>query len=140
VGYVQHFFWLAQQGLQVGIYLFPSLTFLAAAGLVAAAAAAAFGPKLPWRNWAWLCLPFLVPVVILAYGVAFAYAGPIGTAPAWRGLVVVVLIWSHVPIGLAFLALDRKNPLVPIGLTGFQMWLSFCMGVMSSMSATNIWL
>lgn len=137
---VEYFFWLAGLGFEVGVFLFPVLSLFAVAGLVTAGFAACHGPELPWDRWAWLHLPFLIPPAILAYGVAFNYRGPVGSTPAWRGLVIDVLVWSHVPIGLALLRLCRKCPLVPIGLTAFQMWLSFCMAFVSSMSVTNRWL
>jgi hypothetical protein len=136
---VVYFFWQAVEGLEVGFFLFPHLPVLAVLGLVAAVSAAFRGPKLTRGKWVWLNLPFLMPAAILAYGLAFKYSGP-GSAPAWRSQVIDVLVGSHVPIGLVLLVVCRRNPLVPIGLTGFQMWLSFSMGCVSYMFVTNKWL
>jgi hypothetical protein len=140
VGLVAYFFWLAMQALEVGLFLFPLLALLAAAGLVLAVTAAYRHPEPLRGKWKWLALSFVIPVAILAYGVAFNYGGSIGSAPAWRGLVLDVLVWSHVPVGLVLMAVVRKNLLVPLGLSAFQMWLSFSAAFMSYMSVTNVWL
>ena len=58
----------------------------------------------------------------------------------WRGQVLSVLVWAHVPIGLVLLAVARRNPLVPVGLSVFQWWASCSAAFMSYMSVTNNWL
>lgn len=140
MGPVLFFFWLASQAVGVGLFLLPIYALLALTGLVVACVAAARNPAPLKGKWVWLLLPFAITVVILAYGVAFNYGGPIGSAPAWRGRVLDVLVWAHVPFGLALVAIVRRNPLVPLGLSVFQWWASCSAAVMSYMSVTNVWL
>jgi hypothetical protein len=140
MGPVSYFFWLASQAIEVGIGLLPIYAIVALLGLGTAGVSAARDPESLRRKWRWLLFPLAIPVLILAYGVAFHYSGPIGSAPAWRVQVLNVLVWSHVPIGLVQLAVVRRNPLVPLGLSVFQWWLSLSAAFMSSMSVTNNWL
>jgi hypothetical protein len=72
---VEYFLWLAANGLQVGLFLTPYLALLGATGLITALVANGCRPGVLARKWRWLNLPFLLPPLILAYGVAFRYAG-----------------------------------------------------------------
>jgi hypothetical protein len=139
-GPVGYFFWLASQSIEVGLVLLPIPALFAVTGLIVAAIAAIRNPAPLKGKWVWLLLPFVVPTGILAYGVAFNYSGPLGSAAPWRGQVLEVLVWVHVPIGVVLLVVARKNPLVPIGLSVFQWWASCSAAIMSYMSVTNIWL
>ena len=139
MGHVKYFFWLASEAPSVAI-LAPVYAILAFAGLVIALVATVRHPELLHGKWKWLLLPFAIPIAILVYGVAFKYDGDIGTAPAWRALLIAIMFWSHVPIGLALIFIARRNWLVPVGLSAFQMWLSLCAAFMSCMSVTNVWL
>ncbi len=139
-GPIGYFFWLASQAVEAGLVLLPIPALFALAGLVTAGFAA-ISNSVPLKGrWVWLLLPFAIPIVILAYGVAFKYGGPLGSSPLWRGQVLDVLVWVHVPFGLILLAVARRNPLVPVGLSVFQWWASCSAAIMSYMSVTNIWL
>jgi hypothetical protein len=139
-GPVGYFFWLASQSVGIGLFLLPIQAMIAFTAVVAAGFAAIWNPAQLKGKWLWLLLPFVIPVVILAFGVAFHYQGPLGSAPPWRGQVLDVLVWAHVPIGLVLLVVARRNPLVPLGLSVFQWWVSCGAAFMSYMSVTNIWL
>lgn len=140
MGYIAYFLQMIVWSLEC-LFLSPPILLLAAlGGLVMAIIAASRCPEALRGKWKWLSLPFLMPTIIILFGMIFQYRGDIGTAPAWPGLVIAILLWSHVPIGLVLVAIARKNFLVPIGLTAFQMWLSLGAAFMSSMSVTNVWL
>lgn len=138
---VDYFFWLAGQSIQVGLMLMPSIALLAFLGLVIAFAAHINRPEAIKRKWRWLLLPFLIPIVILLYGVIFRYAGPRHSPETTqRVLVLQILLWSHVPIAFIFTIFLRQNPLVPLGLSFFQFWLSLSTAAMAGMSVTGNWL
>jgi hypothetical protein len=136
---ISYFFVLLSLVLEVPL-LFPVLSAGAAAALFIALMAANRNPEALRGKWKWLSLPFVMPFVILLYGVFFNYDGQIGTAAAWRSNYLDVMLWLHIPIGLLLVAIARRNALVPLGLSAFQMWLSFCAAFVSYMSVTNIWL
>lgn len=138
--FFRSFFWLASQAMLVGVFLFPAITVLAVAGLIAAGVAAALDPEPLRGKWKWLLLPFGFPVIILAYGVVFHQDTSTCCAPAWRAQVLYVLLAAHVVVSLVLVAVARRNPLVPFGLSGFQIFLSFSASFMSGMSVTGIWL
>ena len=138
---VGYFFWLAEQSIQVGLVLMPSIALLAFLGLVIAIGSHINRPEAMQRKWRWILLPFLIPIVILLYGVFFQYAGS-GYSPdtTQRVLVLQILLWSHVPIAIIFTILVRQNPLVPLGLSFFQFWLSLSTAALAGMSVTGNWL
>jgi hypothetical protein len=135
-----YFFWLGSQAIEVALFFYPEFAFIAACGLIASIVAGIRNPEPLRRRWVLLVVPALIPVAILGYGVAFNYAGAMGTAPQWRSQVVDALFWSHIPVAIPIMVMLRRNPLVPLGVSGFLMWYSRGAAVMSSMSVTNEWL
>jgi hypothetical protein len=140
MGGLGYFLWLAGQALIAGPVLLPVPTLLAATGLVVALAGARGNPELRRPRSLWLLLPFAVPVAILAYGVVFAYDGPVWSAPPWRRAVVAGLIGAHLPLAALLLWRLRGIRLVVLGVSAIQLWLSLCAGFMAVMSVTNVWL
>jgi hypothetical protein len=138
---IGNFFWLWLQALMAGPILFPVITLLAAVGLLTAVRSAlANRERFLHRRSLWLLAPFLIPNLIVLYGVVFVYDGPVWSAPAWRGQVIYALLWSHVPIAGLLLWRLRTIWVVVLGLSVVQAWLSFCTGFMAYMSVTNVWL
>jgi hypothetical protein len=80
---IGYFFFLLSQSLFVPIFC-PMPSLLCIGALVVAWLAARKDQRVWRKRSLWLLLPFAVPILILAYGVAFKYDGPIGTAPEWR--------------------------------------------------------
>ncbi len=136
---IAYFFFLGTQALFAPI-LFPIPSLLCIGALGAAWLAARKDQRVWRRRSLWFLLPFAVPILILAYGVAFKYDGAIGTAPEWRGRVLDYLVWSEVPIAVLLLVIVRVNPLVVLGISVFAWGLSCCTAFMSYMSVTNVWL
>jgi len=138
---VGYFVWLARSSLEVGVVLLPHVALLALLGTIIAIAAFAQRPEATEKKWRWLLLPFLIPVIILIYGVAFRHPGP-GFSPetTTRILVLQVLLWSHLPIAIILTILVRRNPLVPLGLAFLQFWVSLSTSAMAAMSVTGNWL
>ncbi len=134
------FLGLALLALEVGVSLFPVLAGLGITGLAVAGVAAAVRPAPLRGRWPWLLAPSAVAPALLAYGVAFAASDPPGPVGAWHPTVLAALFWFHVPIGLALVIVFRRNPLVPLGLSAFQMWLSFGAACVASMAVTGVWL
>jgi hypothetical protein len=87
-------------------------------------------------------LPFLIPVVILGYGVVFEWddARRSPVQPHLAG--IDFLFWSHVPLALILSGLFRRHWhwVVVIGLSLFSAWLSVGAAAVSTMSITGRWL
>lgn len=138
--YINFFFELGNQAILAGVLLTPLFALVAIAGLAIAAWSASRNLVHLSGKWVWLCIPLIIPVIILMYGVAFNYQGRAGSAPHWRTQVVYALLLAHIPIMLGLLVLFRRAPIVVLGLSVFQFWLSFSTAIMAQMSATNSWL
>ena len=120
--------------------LMPGYQMVGLCGLAVALVAAAVSP-VPLRDrWKWLLAPFLITVLILAYGAAFQFEGGPAEAAPWRVNVLLLLLSLHAPATLALVIYFRRNLLVPLGLAVFQAWYSYCAFIMSGMSVTNNWL
>ncbi len=140
MGAVLYFFWLASQAIEVGLFLTPLFALMALAGLGVAGVGAYRSPASLAGKRIWLLLPFAITIAILAYGVAFNYGGSVGSAPTWRAQVLQGLVWLHAPMVLVVLVVLRRAPWVVLGLSAFQVWLSFSASIVSYMSVTNVWL
>lgn len=144
---IGYFFWLAGMSWELFFGL-PSvsvltlvLSILAFLGLIAATIASALRPSATKKKWRWLLLPFLIPLVMLIFGVAYRHDVSGRSLENSIGEQVLhILLWSHIPIAILLTILVRKNPLVPIGLSFLQFWLSFCTYAVASMSVTGNWL
>jgi len=138
---VGYFFWLAEQSIQAGLVLMPFFTLLAFLALVIAVVAHVNRPEAMQRKWRWILIPFLIPIAILIYGVVFRYTGT-GHSPdtTKRVLVLQILLWSHIPIAIILMFIVKRNPLVPLGLSFFQFWLSLSTSALAGMSVTGNWL
>ena len=144
------FYWFGSQAIRIGIYLFPWFCVVAAFGLLVALVAL-ISDKRTWRiRSLWILLPFVVPILILWFGIVFRDPPRDGGmvrrhAPVvfeHRTRIVESLVWLHAPIGIGLLACFRSksNWLAVIGLSVTACWFSWGSSVMSWMSVTNIWL
>jgi len=138
---IPYFFWLAEASLGAGLVLLFPFAFLGFLGLVIASLANSNRPEAMHRKWRWLLLPFLMPVIILIYGVIFQHTGR-GDPPDFqtRVFTLEILVCSHLPIAILFMVFMRRNFLVPLGISLFQGWLSLSAAAMAGMSVTGDWL
>jgi hypothetical protein len=134
------FFRPALQAIEVGLFLTPHYALVAIVGLIVAGVSASRNSASLRGKWVWLLLPFVITAAILAFGVAFNHRGVAGSAPAWRGQVLQAFVWMHVPVALLLLVTLRQVRPVFLGLSAFQLWLSFSASIVSSMSVNNVWL
>lgn len=130
----------AAQVVEVGLYGFPRVTVLVFFGLIAALAAGVRDPGSLRGRWLWLLLPAVIPIMIGAVGIVFEHDGDPETAPAWPLYVVYALLFAHAPVAIIQVAVLRRNPLVPLGVSGLAIWFSLWAAFMSSMSVQNDWL
>jgi hypothetical protein len=134
--------WWISQALEIALYFYPQLAWMAGAGVLVALIAATVDMRV-WRiRSLWLLVPFAVPIAILAYGIIFAFdQAPASVIEQRRG-IVEALPWLHVPIGIILLACFRSiaNWLIIGGFSTAAVWLSLGSAVLSWMSVTNIWL
>jgi hypothetical protein len=140
VEYVAAVFRPVAQAVEVGFYFFPGPTVLAVAGLLAALVAAVRNPGPLRGKWPWLLLPAVIPAAILGVGVAFPHGGDPETAPAGPVYAIWVLLLAHLPVAIVQVALFRRNPLVPLGVSALLAWLSLGAAIMSEMAVRNDWL
>lgn len=138
--FVTRFLELAFVSVPVGLFVLSPLAAIGLVGLVAALFLAGQHPVNLQNRWGWLILPFAIPLVILLYGTIFYFDGAPGTAPDRHGFVLLGLVLLHGPLAFASLLALRSNPLVPLGMTVFQVWLSLSAGFVSSMAVSNLWL
>ncbi len=93
-----------------------------------------------WETRAWLFTPFVLPVVVLAWGAAMAHTDASNAAPQWTSYVLGVLLLG----GLLFFALCiwRSAGLrwLAFGLSLFAAWLTCCSAFIAAMALTNDWL
>jgi hypothetical protein len=136
---VSFFFFLAFQAVEVFVLLAPMFSIPTVVGFIWAVREGMLQPGLLRGKWLWVLLPFLIPVLILVYGVVFKYAGRIGTAPAWREAALNYILLAHVLLVGILLVLLRRAPLIVLGLSALPFGLSISASVMASMSVTNGW-
>jgi hypothetical protein len=127
-------------GLGLGLVLVPPfITLPVLMVLFAALMAAPFYREYLAGKWKWLVLPFVIWPLIVAYGVLFQWQEEV-PPPAWHALGLDLLMLLHLPAALACLFIARRCPLVPLGLSIFQAWLSLGGFAIASMSVKNMWL
>jgi hypothetical protein len=134
--------WWLTQSFEIGVYFYPAFAVAAGVGLLMAVIAAVWDRSV-WRlRSLWLLLPAAMPIIILAYGVAFRYDDIAGQAVIERRRQIVEwLPWLHLPIGLILLGCFRSvsRCLIIVGITVASVWLTFGTSIMSWMSVTNQW-
>lgn len=133
---------IGADAIQLGSYIYPWFLWGAGAGMVVAFLAVV-ADRRTWRvRSLWFLLPFVIPVVILWFGIAFRQQGAPDARTHLRVLVLQLLFWSHVPIAIGLLACfrSRSSWSIIIGLSIAATWLSLGALVMSAMAVTNVWL
>lgn len=138
---IAYYFWLALDAIRLAILVLPVHTFIGGIGL----AAAMYGliktpPYSLTYTWKWLMLPFTIPAVILAIGVIYRNYAHMNNDTLWPLLIIDGLIWLHIPIGIVLAVVMQRSWLVAVGLSVFQLWLSYSFGAACHMSITNTWL
>ncbi|MGC8641682.1 MAG: hypothetical protein ACP5XB_17585 [Isosphaeraceae bacterium] len=133
--------WWTSQTIECSLYFFPRFAWVAGAATLIALIASAVDRRV-WRlRSLWMLSPIAVPVLLLAFGIAFRHT-TFDPAPEWPRHVVEWFLWLLLPLALTLLACFRSvsNWLIILGLSIAAIWLSYGAGMMSWMSVTNIWL
>jgi hypothetical protein len=137
---MQQLCWLGSQAFDICTYFLPRLTWAAGGGLLVALIAAASNKNIWHLRSLWLLTPLLVPIAILAYGIAFAYDGASPDIVERRVRILGTLQWLHLPIAVILICCLRSLWLVVIGISIAAAWFSIGASAVSYMSVTNIWL
>ena len=137
---LQKFFQQGGQAIELGAYFFPRLTWTAGVAFIAAIIAA-FSDTRFWRSRsAWAFFPFIIPIIILAYGVVFVYDKSSPSNAQQRLMEINVLFLMHLPILIILLVFLRSNWIAVLGLSIVATWFSIGSSIISTMSITNTWL
>lgn len=139
---VQYTTWLGGQALSALEHFWPLTVGLSlVAILVAARCLHVEEKRTPVLRVLWTLLPFVLPILILAWGSLQRYSGPVGTISPdrWQGYVVWALVLAHIPLCGLLVRKLRGLQWVAVANSALAIWCSWWVGFVSVMSITGDW-